>query len=259
MATNDLFIAPTNPTESNETGLPEGVKFRDLLVGEGKKFRDDELLAKGKWESDLYIKRLEAEKEEMRKDLEARMSVDEFIKQMKNDKLNPQSPTAHQQPEGERRIEQPQEKAISADDLTKLVEEKLSQRDEQKQRKENVLFARNELLKEWGQTFPERLKIEAQRLGVSEDFLASTAETAPIAFLKLLGVNPSGPSKASTYQAPPRSELNVSANGEQSEGIRKWKEFEELRRTNPRKYWSRGVQAEIHKLATKNGSSFFNT
>lgn len=248
------------PSGNIDTGLPEGVKYRDLLVGQGKKFQDDEGLARGKWEADQYIKRLEAEKEEMRRDLEARMSVDDFIKHMKKERLeSPNSNQASQVPEGERRNEQPQiTKSMTPEEIQKLVDEKMSKNDEAKMRKDNLLFARNELVKQWGQTFPERLKAEASRLGVSEDFLTSTAEKAPNAFLKLLGITPEGPSKPNTYQAPPKSELH-SVIGNIEDGMeRKWEDYEKLRKTDPRRYWSRQVQSEIHKLAAQRGSSFFN-
>lgn len=257
---NTLFSPVANgevPSKTVDPTLPEGVKYRDLLVGEGKKFKDDEAIARGKWEADMYIKRLEAEKEEMRRDLEARMSVDEFIKQMKKEKLSPPSNQAPQMPEGERRNEQPQiTPSMTAEEIQRLVEDKMSKKDEEKLRRENVLFARNELAKQWGQTFPERLKAEAARLGVSEDFLTSTAEKAPQAFLKLLGINPEGPSKASTYQAPNKSELHVVV-GNVEDGVeRKWQDYEALRKKDPRRYWSRQIQSEIHKLAALRGSSF---
>lgn len=263
MTQNNPLFSPTNsgevPSNNTDQGNLEGVKYRELLVGNDKKFKDDEALARGKWEADNYIKRLEAEKEEMRRDLEARMSVEDFIKEMKKEKIsNPLSNQAPQMPEGERRNEQPQQltNSMSDEEIQKIIDKKMSERDENKARKENVNFVRNELMKQWGQTFPERLKAEAERLGVTEDFFRNTAETAPQAFLKLLGVSVSGPSKASTYQAPPKSELHVVVGNTEESVERKWQDYEKLRKTDPRRYWSRQVQSEIHRLAAQRGSSF---
>ena len=242
-------------TDSDNGGV---VDYVAELVGPGKKFPDVQNLAKGKYEADLYIKRLEQEREEQRRDLESRLSVEDLIKEIKKEK-NPPSQVPNPALEGERRIDQPQVKpGMSPEEIASLVEKQITQKEEEKQRRENVVFARNELLKQWGQTFPERLKLEAGRLGASEEFLSQTAEKAPMAFLKLLGVQPEGPSKASTYQAPPKNEMHVVIGNTEGSTNLKWEDYEKLRKENPRRYWSRQVQSEIHKLAAQRGASFIN-
>lgn len=256
---SDLF-SPIKQGEVRADGDNGGVvDYVAELVGPGKKFPDVQNLAKGKYESDLYIKRLEQEREEQRRDLEARLSVEDFIKEMKKEKNSILPSQVPQVPEGERRNDQPQVKpGMSPEEIASLVEKQISQKEDEKQRRENVVFARNELLKQWGQTFPEKLKLEAGRLGVSEEFLSQTAEKAPMAFLKLLGVQPEGPSKASTYQAPPKNEMHVVIGNTEGSTNLKWEDYEKLRKENPRRYWSRQVQSEIHKLAASRGASFIN-
>ena len=257
---SDLF-SPIKQGEVRADGdqVDSTVDFVQELVGEGKKFKDVQALARGKAEADRFIERLTREQEELRRELSTRLSVEDFVKQMKNEKNTTPTSQAPQVPEGVRGNEQPVIKpGMSPEEIATLVEKQIEQKDEQKQRRENVMFARNELLKQWGQTFPEKLKIEADRLGVSEEFLSQTAEKAPMAFLKLLGVQPEGPSKASTYQAPPRNEMHTVVGNVEPGNEQKWKDYEALRKTNPRRYWSRQVQSEIHKLAAQRGSSFLN-
>lgn len=253
----DLF-SPLKQGEVRTEDNNGTVDYVKELVGEGKKFRDVQSLAQGKVEADRFIERLKAETEEMRRELNSRLSVEDFVKQMKQEKLQTGSPSNQTQtpPVG---IEQPQIKpGMSPEEIASLVEKQITQKDEEKQRRENVMFARNELLKQWGQTFPEKLKLEAGRLGVSEEFLSQTAEKAPMAFLKLLGVQPEGPSKASTYQAPPKNEMHTVIGNVEGSNELKWADYEKLRKENPKRYWSRQVQSEIHKLAAQRGASFLN-
>lgn len=64
----DLFNnKPTDqaPAAPAQTDLPDTSYF-DALVGEGKKFTSQEALARGKYESDLYVTQLQAENAGMR-------------------------------------------------------------------------------------------------------------------------------------------------------------------------------------------------
>jgi hypothetical protein len=53
---------------NSQPTLDENKNYYEELVGEGKKFKDEKELAKGKWIADEYVKTLERSLDEMRND-----------------------------------------------------------------------------------------------------------------------------------------------------------------------------------------------
>src|SRR5688572_12541162 len=78
----DLFSGSNNePADSGDDNNQGSIL--EQLVGEGKKFADAEALAKCKAESDAFIETLKREQAELRRELDTRLSLEDFLDQQK--------------------------------------------------------------------------------------------------------------------------------------------------------------------------------
>ena len=68
--------------DNEDVNLDTEVTLEDL-VGEGKKYRDPNALAKSRVEADRYIKKLEAEHKQMREELTSRQALADLVDEIK--------------------------------------------------------------------------------------------------------------------------------------------------------------------------------
>lgn len=67
----------------DEVTIPDNVDYVNELVGEGKKFKTVEDLAKGKYHSDVTIETFKRQIDDLKKELNTRTSLDSFLDKMK--------------------------------------------------------------------------------------------------------------------------------------------------------------------------------
>lgn len=245
----DLF-SPEGNQATNTDPVING-SYRELLVGDGKKFKDDEALAKGKLEGDRHITTLEAELATLRTELNKRKTLEEVVEQIKSTRVqadigNNQTPVVH---------ETPSDTGINnKDDILKLVNQTINQRQSIDQARHNVETVRSELTKVWGDAYPEKLVQAAKELEVSKEFLASMAETNPKAFLKV--VQGAIPPKVGdpNISAPPRNSATPSASN-LVQGT--FSSYMDEQKKNPKLRYDREYQAKLHKEALANPDHFF--
>lgn len=196
-----------------ESSVTETASVLESLVGEGKKFKDVESLARGKTESDAYIAQLKAElatsqatAEEAKRDRDSRKSVEELVTKALASKVpvpssetpNPASPET--------------KTAIPDSDLNERIRAALESRTQEEVVQNNVTSVANELVRVYGseQKAAEVIKQKAAELKVSPKFLQSTAATSPEAFYSLIGLK----ANESVRPNAPRGDVNT-------EGFRK--------------------------------------
>src|SRR5690242_15072647 len=92
----------------------------ELLVGEGKKFKTPQDLAKGKMESDKFIVQLQKEQAALREELNKRLSVEEFVEKM-NKAPAPSASTPPNQGTEERDLQNTAN--LTPEQVSKLVQE----------------------------------------------------------------------------------------------------------------------------------------
>lgn len=244
----DNTEAPTIDPEKN---------YLEELVGEGKKFKTIEDLARGKVESDLFIQRLQAETQEMRSELTNRLNLEAFLDEMKQ--LQKQAPAVAPSPQDTPRNVDTEPKEIKAGMTPEEVEQLLSERLKNERTKElqasNLATVKNRLVELYGNTYQNKLKEVAESLGESPEYLNEVAKRNPTAFFRLLGETPAPDKKNYT---PPRSQLNTETRGNVPSGERDNAFYEHLRATDPKRYYSREVQVQRHKDALRLGAKFFN-
>lgn len=221
--------------------------YLEELVGEGKKFQTPAELARGKAESDLFISRLLQEKEEMRNELTTRIKYEEFL-----DKLNsvkPQSNTPQEPPEGERRQDT---SALSPEELERFVMSKINQLDVQKTATQNLNIVEDKLRQVYGPNASQKLRQQAQELGMSEDELKNLASRNPKALFKLLGVDEQRP--VDRFTTPPNSQISALPQG----GKRGKSFYDEIFNKDRDRYFSASVQKEIFETMKTMGIEEYN-
>jgi hypothetical protein len=261
MAEETIFDEGNTETPVEPTiPLPQG-DYLNALVGEDKKFKSVEDLAKGKLESDQFIQRLQQENEGIREELKTRVTLQEFMDQMNQQAKQVPQKAAEETPSAfEQAPAEPQKSGISPEDLESLLEKKLSEREQISNSQRNLKQVTAKLNEVFGPSYISEVKKKAAELGVGEKFFDNLAKTQPNAFLKLMDVNESTPVHRVADGSPPASQVNTSANTSNfgSSTKRNMAYYDKIRESDPNRYWSSSVQNEMHNEALKQGEEFFN-
>lgn len=249
----NLFEAPKTPGEN--TPIENAY---ETLVGEGKKFKTNEDLAKGKLESDRFVGQLQSELAGLRQELSTRQTLEQLI-----DKFNSRENHQGNQENNQNSNGDDGNKSFSEADLNRLVEEKFNSAERARVHNANIETVRKALEESFGNDYVTHLKAKATELGVTEEYLQNMAKETPKAFLKLVEAN--GASGATRVQnnlfSPPTGlqNPNKSTSGFSPTGTPKKSYYDELKRKNPSEYWSPAIQNKMHKDAITLGEQFFDT
>ena len=237
----------TDIFEKNDTPDPE-ITF-EALVGEGKKFRDPDALAKAKNHADQHIGNLEKEMSELRAELQARMTLEEMMDRLPKPQAPNLEQTTREKPETPR-LETGSDKT----DLAAEVQRLLKAEKEKEKRDSNIEVTRAGLRERFGSDYNQRLEQIATQLEVSKDFLTGMATTSPSGFFKLIdSVAAPDNNRPVTPPVPSRDPLKNQAHT----GRKNRQYYQELRKADPQRYFSSKVQNEMHNEAMKQGADFY--
>ncbi len=224
------------------------------LVGEGKKFKTSDDLAKGKLHADLMIDKLNVERNEIKAQKEALQAELDRLRDTSKSTLDALSREVKQ--DSHINEDNSRTKMITEEDIDKRVEAKLAQAQEQRTRQANVDTVRTELQKTFGDAWQTKLEEAAAEFG-GKDTLAMLAETNPKALLKL--VVPTGtteqPKQATLFDAPVSSARPVF---NKDGTIKGEKYYAKLRREQPNTYWSGESFRERVEQMQKLGANYYN-
>jgi hypothetical protein len=241
---NDLFDGDPVDTDTESVDIledQENVPYLERLVGEGRKFPTLEDLARGKFESDMHIHRIEQENKRLRELTAQQKTVDELMDLIRQEQNAPSNPVTNQnEPASESRVA-----GTTPEEIQALVNKTLEKKQLETERAHNVQKVETELRKLWGDNYSSKLKSKVRELGVSEDFMANMAETHPQAFLKLVSDGQSN-SIDTNQTTPPVNRMVPSALQNNPNQLAQY--YTDMRRKDPKKYWSPAVQDEIVKL-----------
>lgn len=247
---NDNLLDNSNPPQEdpNKNYLAE-------FVGEGKKFKDAETLAKAKYDSDQYIKTLERQKDELRADYlkirEESMSqaklkelIDQLEAKQKSSAITPNAP--------DQDVQKPQ--SFDPKELESLVSKSIQAHEMTKTQEQNFNFVKNKLIEKHGSNYQAALKQQIDSLGLTEDYVNEMARKYPSAFLKTLGVD-AQPGN-STFQSPPKSATRNDSFTPQVQQDRTWAWYQNLKKTDPKTYLDPKTSVQMHNDAIRLGERF---
>ena len=234
----------------DETGRPEN--YLETLVGEGKKFKTPEELARGKWESDQYIENVKRELDEAKTELAARKRVEELLKEQRQTLTQPTpDPQGNNQPPVEA------SKPFTQEDFDKRVREIAAERDLELRTANNVNSVSEKLVELYGseENAAKAVAQRARELEVPVSTLQAIAAQSPKAFFAQLGAAASAVSGG-----PTRGDINANAlNSNRTPAEDKYSWYQEVRKTNPGLYRSAAFQNKMHEAAQRVGEAFFDT
>ena len=245
MPDNDIFTAATQTSVNTDSTTSQSGQqtntdpFADL-VGDGKRYKSPQELAKGKQEADAFIEQLKQEAAELRSELEKRLAAEEILAQIKATANTSSDPTTNQ---------------IDIEKLQELVQGTVHQLDTAKQAQSNLESVTKQIVEQYGDKAGEFLAKKSAELGLSVDDLKATAERSPVAFRNLVGLNKE-PTQSTNMT---HGTVNTEALSDNSVGTKvgTWEYYENLRKTNPRLYFSPKIQNEIFDNRKKLGDNFY--
>lgn len=238
----DVFNASTTPADP----LAE-------LVGDGKKFKTPEDLARGKIESDAFIEQLKDELKGLKEDLKNRSASEDQLDLLRKEIIALKTNTQQPAPPAQREANQPP--ALTEDTIKQLVAKTITQAETQRTASANILEANQKVIDKFGsmEKAQEVVQARASELGISMDYLKNLAAQSPTAFLKLVADQPVAPSGGNlpTNGSVNPSAFQANAGGMVREGTKAW--YDKMRTDNPKQYWTTTVQQRIFE-AKKSGT-----
>src|SRR5260370_38455168 len=173
--------------ETSLTQIDPDRKYLQDLVGEDKKFKSNEDLARGKHISDSYItlleKRLDASRQEymdLNQQYNARAKIEELLDQMAVQRSSSEQPTVKDD-----KIQQPQ---FDPKQLDVLISNKILVNETTKRQQDNANFVRDNIIKEYVYDYQNTVNRQINELGLTREEFNSMARIQPkvlLIFLRL--------------------------------------------------------------------------
>ena len=234
---------PAQQTQTNEDWLAKVVEVK------GEQFKDVQVLAKSKLESDKYIEELQRQLKELREDSTKQDYAQELLNQLQNKGAS----TTKADPVVNGGTSQSDTKPGFSEDVIKsLVEQTLTQREKQNTAAQNTDIVRNELVSKYGTEAKAHVERKAAELGMSYDRLSELAQESPNAFFTLIGE----PKKE--FRPLTQGSINTSSPSLQVTADRDFKFYQDLRRKDKKLYYSPSTQQQMFKDKQRLGERFGN-
>lgn len=213
------------------------------LVGEGKKFKSPEDLARGKYEADEFIRMKNAEYDKLREDylklheqFKAKASMEELVDRLSN--VQPQN--------RDNTTDADNKPAYDPREVESLIASKYQEFETQKTAQQNFKLVQDKLQERYGDNYPSVIKQQIESLGLTREFVDDLARKHPQVLLKTLGVNDQPPTE--TFRSPPRSSVR-NDNFAPHTPKRDWQYYENLRKNSPAIYTNPKTQLQMHEDA----------
>ncbi len=219
------------PDDSDVT-IDESKDYLTELVGEGKKFKSVEELAKGKAYADSAIDVLKRKLDDLNKELNTRVSLEQFLDKQKN-------PAVVTPP-----VVPPVEQNAGLDDST--LEERLLKiletREAQKTTESNAQRVQRVLVEQFGDQAQHLINNKAKELGMSTQALKELASKTPTAFFRLVGVDESAQRTPAGVPAPRQ---NTNSFGNQGQVVKNEAYYLKMKRDDPKTYFKPSTTSEM--------------
>lgn len=248
----DIFNAATTAeVTTEENNVQTNESYVNQLVGEGKKFKDLEALARGKVEADRHIGEITKTLDELRAELAKQDYAKSLLEQMSKG-----SETVAEQPTPNTPSSSNTENTTqSASDIESLVEKVITEKERNRTVSQNLTIVGEEMEKQYGDKAGQILKAKSIELGVSVERLKEIAAESPTAFFQMVGVN----AKAKPT-APVATQSSIRSEGFNSNSQdRDFDYYQKIRKENRSLYYSPKVQNMMIQDRQRLGDKFYKT
>ncbi len=219
------------------------------LVGDGKKFKSPEELAKGKYEADQYIEILKRRQDEMRADYlkiseenKTRASLEDLIKQMQQQPSNNEPEVKDEKP------------TFDSKQIESLVSTKIQEHETSKRQTDSFNLVRNKLQERYGNNYKTVVANQIEELGITETELNEMARKQPKVLIRTLGLDKEPVQEQ--FQTPPRSGQRSDTFKPRGQEKRTWAYYQNLKKTNPEAWFDRKTAVQMQQDAIDLGEAF---
>ena len=244
--------APQETEQTTETTEPTESYVAKLVEAKGENWKDPEVLAKGKLESDRYISELEAQLNQLREDLKKEDYAEKILQEIRNkatDTNTVNQSLPNNDTVGTAGDDTPQS-SLSEEDLKSLVEKTLTEREMQSTVTQNLKVVDEELVKQYGTEAQKTVAKKAQELGISLDRMKEIASESPTAFFALIGEG------KKNFNPMVNSSVRTEGVNLQPSTERDWNYYQKLRRENRDLYYTPKVQQQLMQDKLRLGEKF---
>lgn len=238
----------SNPfTDDTIVDTEQTVTVEDL-VGEGKKYKDSNELAKAYYHAEARIEADKAEKARADAELKVLKDIVEARQQ------HQPAPEARQEQREERPFTPPTERKVEVPDIAELVRNEMASANETQRKANNINNAAETLNRVYGSPAKaqEAIRTKAAELGVGFEWLRNLAADSPEAMVRAMGIDPNArPTNTAGYS--PEVDL-----GRQRTDTRNYEYYNNIRKTDIKRYNSPEIRKQMFDDAQKLGDKFYN-
>lgn len=240
-----------NTNQNDPIQIDPNKNYLEELVGEGKKFKSIEDLARGKAEADLYVDHLKSRQDELRAD---------YLKMREEYTAGPKLKETLDQYMQEFRQSQNTNQPLGNEDksvfdetkVADMVKQHLAANKQLDREEANAARVESKLKEIYGPGYKASVKQQIDQLGMTVDFFNDMARQYPDALMRTLGAD--APNARETFQSPPTSTQRLDPTS--ASGQRTWSFYEKMRKTDPVRYRDPKTQDQMFKDATYLGDKF---
>lgn len=228
---------------TEDTFTLEDKNYLEELVGDNKKFKTPEELARGKAEADAYIKQLNTRADEMRAEMQrlkeentTKAKLEDYIDQMKSLNNNTLSNTLT--PVKEENVPLYDPKVVKDTIYQTYSEIRQKERED-----ENFKTIVGKLQERFGTNFQPHLKAKAMELGLDDNTVEQMARTMPQVLIRSLDLD----APIQREISPPRSSLRTDQFQPKGGTKRDYSFYQNMKKTQPELYNDPKTTVQRHK------------
>ncbi len=242
--------------DNSQIEFDQNKNYLEELVGDGKKFKSVDDLAKSKAYSDIHIANLERRMDQMREDYirvksesESGAKLQELIDLMKTQGTQQQTSSTNTQAN-----DGTQSPVIKPEEIQSLVSNEVAKLEATRREQDNYNQVLAKVTERYGNNYRTVLKDQANALGLTEDDINSMARRNPNLFYKTFDINEN---RQQSFQTPPTSQTRQSNFTPRAEK-RTMSFYEKMRKENPVAYFDPKIAVQMDRDAQALGQDFFD-
>lgn len=246
-----VFTEGETNQNTTEKTTGEQVSYLKTLVDlKGDKWTDPEVIAKGKIDADNYIEELEAKIAELSKKANQGDKIDELLTKIGQEAAKTTDAKPSLTDSGTEGVKTKLD--LSEDQIQSLVEKTLTDRERNQTATQNIEQVNTQLDELYGTEAKAKVEERAKALGLSVDTLKDLAVKSPSAFFALIGAEPK------EYRPQFNGSVRTESVTAQASGERTNRFYQDLRKKQPRQFYSSTVQQQMMTDRNRLGDKFYN-
>jgi hypothetical protein len=252
-------------TNNSPPPVDEDKNWFEELVGEGKKYKDSQALAKARVEADNFIEVLKRENADLRNQAKMGLTLEQFMEKMKQERQTQgnQSANGGNQDSNQNQGGTPNNegaRTLTEQDIERVVTE----REQRREAERNVNEVKRLMSEKWGNNYVSKLEAIVSDTGITREDLDALAQKSPKAFARFTGLDtqattqpPAAPSSDSLF-TPPRSNVNSDATRPSGTGEHNQTWWDAVRKKDRAFYYSDEGAKQRHRDAMQLKERFFS-